>query len=256
MRRTIDLNADMGEYSSAAGARIEAELMALITSCSIACGGHTGDADTMRQTVRLAKKHGVCVGAHPSYPDREGFGRRSIEIDSAALTDSLRQQIKSLLGVLKNECVSLRHVKPHGALYNDAARDETLARDVVHAFLCSAGDVAIVGPPGSAMEIAAQKAGATFLAEGFVDRLYLANGSLTPRSTPGAILADVDARASQAVSIATGAEFAAADGALSVRAATLCIHSDSPGAVETARAVRAKLNAAGVSVAPHNAAPL
>lgn len=256
MGRSIDLNADMGEYSGADSARIEAELMALITSCSIACGGHTGDADTMRQTVQLAKKHSVNIGAHPSYPDREGFGRRSIDIDRAALADSLRKQIENLLEILKTENAAMRHVKPHGALYNDAACDESLAQAVVDAVNCSSDGATIVGPPDSALDVAARNAGASFIAEGFVDRLYLANGSLTPRTTPGAVIANVDARASQAVSIATGAEFAAADGALALRAATLCIHSDSPGAVDTARAVRTALVAAGLSIVPHSAAPI
>ncbi len=245
MTRSIDLNADMGEYADAGGAQIEAALMALITSCSVACGGHAGDEETMRRTVQLAKAHQVSVGAHPSYPDREGFGRRSIDINPADLYTSLREQINALRAVLKSEDVPLRHMKPHGALYNDAARNDALAQLVVDV----APDTAIVGPPGSALEAAAQKAGAPFIAEGFVDRLYRRDRTLTPRSTPGAVIADINARAAQAAAIATGAEFAAADGRLTLNADTLCIHSDSPGAVETARAVRRALEAAGVSVA-------
>ena len=250
MVRSIDLNADMGEYLDADSAQIEAELMALITSCSIACGGHTGETDTMRRTVRLAKASAVSIGAHPSYPDRDGFGRRTIDIDQKALDDSIRKQIDSLLAILENEGAPLRHVKPHGALYNDAARDEALAQTVADAAVRSANGAAIVGPPGSALEAAARRAGAAFIAEGFVDRLYLKDGSLTPRSTPGAVIADVQTRALQASAIATGAEFQAADGVLQLNAATLCIHSDSPGAANTARAVREALQAAGVNVAP------
>lgn len=249
MARSIDLNADMGEYSSPESAQNEAALMGLITSCSIACGGHTGDAQTMSRTVQLAKTNAVAIGAHPSYPDREGFGRRTIDIDPEALAASLRTQIDRLLEILDSEGVTLRHIKPHGALYNDAARDEPLANMIV----AQARGAAILGPPGSALETAARSAGATFLAEGFVDRLYCKDGSLTPRAMPGAVIADVETRALQATAIARGAEFPAADGALRLHAHTLCIHSDSPGALDTARAVREALRSAGVGVAAFSA---
>ncbi len=245
MAQSVDLNADMGEYADASGAQIEAELMALITSCSIACGGHAGDTASMRRTAQLAKSHSVSVGAHPSYPDREGFGRRSIDIDGDALSHSLREQIEALRIVLEDDDVPMRHVKPHGALYNDAARDTALARMIAAA----ATGVAIVGPPGSALEAAARENKTAFIAEGFVDRLYQADGSLTPRSAPGAVIAAIDARAAQAAAIASGVEFAAADGRLTLNVDTLCIHSDSPGAVETARAVRKALATAGLSPA-------
>ena len=246
MARAIDLNADMGEYADARSAQVEANLMPLITSCSIACGGHAGDAATMRTTIQFAKANRVGVGAHPAYPDRDSFGRRSINIDPGALKESLRSQINVLRTIANNEKILLRHVKAHGALYNDAAKNPALARIIVNA----ADGIAIMGPPGSALESETRKAGCVFIAEGFVDRLYRADGSLTPRSEAGAVIADVKTRASQAVAIASGSTFPAADGDIAIAAQSLCIHSDSPGAVETAKAVRDALGAANIPIAP------
>ncbi|MHA7871753.1 MAG: 5-oxoprolinase subunit PxpA [Hyphococcus sp.] len=241
--RTIDLNADMGEYADAAQQAVEARLMGLISSCSVACGEHAGDAQTMRETIRLAKQHGVAIGAHPSYPDREGFGRRSLEIDDDRLQSSLNEQISALRDIAAEEDATLRHVKPHGALYNDAARTPPLAALVVAAASDATGDAIIVGPPGSALEAAAHAQGMPFAAEGFIDRLYQASGALTPRQTPGAVIDDVSVRARQALAIARGEAFPAADGSLRLAVHTLCIHSDSPGAVSTAEAVRTALEA-------------
>ncbi len=241
---TIDLNADMGEFANNAVRALEAALMPLLTSCSIACGGHAGDAEAMRITALLAKTHGVRVGAHPSYPDREGFGRRSINIDADELQDALRTQVDTLKTVLAPEGLRLTHIKPHGALYNDAAQDANLAR-LIASLVTNA---TLVGPPGSALELAALEAGLSFAREGFVDRRYLPSGALTPRSEPDAIIADIGARASQALNIATGAPVTTIDGELILMADTLCIHSDSPGALETAKAVRARLQSAGIAV--------
>jgi len=235
----IDLNADMGDYADSAQRDVETALMPLVSSCSIACGGHAGDDDTMLQTVRRAKKLNVSIGAHPSYPDREGFGRRSLSFEPAELLESLQTQIAALKRVLESEKAALNHVKPHGALYNDAAKDAALAKLIVQA----AGEAIIVGPPGSKIEGAAKGAGKSFAAEGFVDRLYLQSGALSPRGTPGAIIEDTAARARQARAIAKGEAFKASDGGLKLSVKTLCIHSDSPGAVETAKAVRQALEA-------------
>lgn len=242
--RAIDLNADMGEYANDAEQANEAEIMPLVSSCSIACGGHAGDDETMRITARLAKTHSVSIGAHPSYPDREGFGRRSLDFKEDELLSALKAQIAALKQILDEEGLPLAHVKPHGALYNDAAKNIALARLVAEA----AGNIALVGPPGSALAKAAQERAPRFAAEGFVDRLYLASGALTPRERPGAIIAGAEARAKQALAIAEGRDVAASDGALVVKAQTLCIHSDSPGAAETATAVRAALQGAGFSI--------
>lgn len=244
MTRAIDLNADMGEYADDAQQANEAALARLVSSCSIACGGHAGDEKTMRATARLAKSHRVSIGAHPSYPDRDGFGRRSLTIGGEDLLSSLKAQISSLTGVAQEEGATLAHVKPHGMLYNEAAREMSLARLVAIA----AEGFILVGPPGSALEAAAKERSLRFAAEGFVDRRYLASGALAPRSEPGAVIADIAARARQALAIAQGEQVNASGGMLHVAAQTLCIHSDSPGAVETAKAVRKALGEAGISI--------
>lgn len=239
MTRTIDLNADVGEYADESQRAVEAALVPLVTSCSIACGGHAGDEATMRATARMARGHGVGVGAHPSYPDPAGFGRRRIAIAPEELAPALATQLAALGAVLDGEGVPLRHVKPHGALYTDSARSLVLAGLVVGAAATVAAGrpLLVVGPPGSALEEAARAAGLGFAAEGFVDRRYRADGSLVPRGEPGAIIEDIAARAEQALTLARGSAIA-----------TLCIHGDTPAAVETATAVRAALETAGFAI--------
>jgi len=242
--RMIDLNADMGEYADAAQRAVEAALMPLISSCSIACGGHAGDDDAMRQTVRLAKIHGVSIGAHPSYPDREGFGRRTLKYNTEELRASLSAQINALKSILDTEGLKIRHVKPHGALYNDASHNADLARLVAEL----TGDAILVGPPGSAFELAAQQTGSNFASEGFVDRLYMASGALTPRSIPGAVIEDMETRKEQARALACGQKLRASDGSIQLSIQTLCIHSDTPDAVQTAQQVRTMLEHEGFEI--------
>lgn len=244
--RSIDLNADLGE-----GESTDAELLEIVSSCNIACGGHAGDRNSMRATILAAAARGVVVGAHPSYPDREGFGRRSGFIDAAGLQPALERQLSELVDIAAQAGERIQHVKPHGALYNDAARDRSLA-DAVAATLESLGfDGALVGPPGSELEYAAANAGLAFIAEGFVDRAYRADGSLVPRSEPGAVHTDPAVAARQAVSIAVDGQVESSDGRpIRLPVATLCIHGDTPGAVASAEAVRAALESAGVTIAP------
>ncbi len=244
MKNCIDLNADMGEYGDDKQRAVEQKLMPLITSCSIACGGHAGDEETMRATARLARKYNVGTGAHPSYLDRAGFGRRRMTADQDALHAAIKEQIASLKNILDEEGLALRHVKPHGALYGDAASDITLAEMIADA----AGDAIIVGPPGSALEKAARDKRLYFVAEGFVDRLYLAHGGLTPRTESGAVIEDIETRAAQALTLARGEELTMKDGAIKLHVDTLCIHSDSADAVETAMAVRNCLEADGIAI--------
>jgi len=240
----IDLNADMGEYADEEQQAVEQALMPLITSCSIACGGHAGDEKTMRATARLARKHNVGIGVHPSYPDREGFGRRRLTLRLDTLRTAIKEQVTSLKHILDEEGIPLRHIKPHGALYNEAANNIALADMIADA----AGDAILVGPPGSTLEKAARDKGLCFAAEGFVDRLYLASGVLTPRSQPGAVIENIETRAAQALTLARNESLAVKGGVLRLRVDTLCIHSDSPGAVETTRAVRSRLEADGITI--------
>lgn len=246
--RVIDLNADMGEYSSAEGAACEHALMAYLSSCSIACGGHAGDEASMRATIDCARAHNVSIGAHPSYPDRENFGRQSLEIETALLRRALMEQLTRFIAIPGGGRPA--HVKPHGALYNDASRNDALALLIAGCVRRLAPQAALMGPPASALERAAKAENLAFIPEGFVDRLYLEDGALAPRNAPGAVIASIEARASQALAIARGEPVKTTGGALIVNARSLCIHSDSAGAVETAKAVREALLAAGCRIEP------
>ena len=242
----IDLNADVGEGLDAA----DAAIIPLLTSANIACGGHAGDERTMRATVALALEHGVAVGAHPGYPDREGFGRREIDIRAEALRDSVRTQLEALGAVVADAGARVVHVKPHGLLYNKAAVDPALARLLAEVVVAWDPGVVLVGLAGSRSLAAGREVGLAVAAEGFADRAYEPDGSLRPRSRPGALHEDPLVVAAQAVSIARDGR-APLDGGgwVAVSAETLCLHGDEPGAVESARAVRAALTEAGVALA-------
>jgi len=227
---TIDLNADLGE-----GDPCDQELLRIVSSCNIACGGHAGDAASMRATLLSALDNDVSIGAHPSYPDREGFGRRSAYLSGEALFESLTAQINALKSVAGEAGAQLSHVKPHGALYNDAVNDRALADLIARAILAAVPDAAFVGLPDSELQQAAVGHGLTFIAEGFIDRAYQDNGQLVPRSEPGAVHNSLELVLPQAVSLVGKVD-------------TLCIHGDTPGAAEAAAAVRAELEKQGVAI--------
>jgi len=243
---SIDLNADVGEGLDAA----DAAILPLITSANIACGGHAGDLRTMRATVALALEFGVGIGAHPGYPDREGFGRREVDISDADLRASIREQLESLAAVVAEAGAQIVHVKPHGLLYNKAAADPVLARSLAAVVQEWDPRVVLVGLAGSHLLDAGRSFGLAVAAEGFADRAYEPDGSLRPRSRHGALLADPALVAAQAVSIARDGRAPLDDGgAVAVAAETLCLHGDEPAAVKNARAVREALAAAGVALA-------
>jgi 5-oxoprolinase (ATP-hydrolysing) subunit A len=230
-------------------------LFGVVTSVSVACGAHAGDAATMEACVAEAKRLGVSVGAHPGYADREGFGRRPMELSDSELTKSLLEQIGSLREICDRLGVPLIHVKPHGELYNRAARDPGLARTIARAVAQTAeraGDEpALVGLAGSVLLDAAAREGIVAIAEAFADRRYLADATLAPRSRPGALIDDPGAAAAQALAIAEGHPIETIDGApLTILAETICVHADTPGAIANARAIRTALEGAGVRVAP------
>ena len=236
----IDLNCDAGEGGD------DAALFAVVTSVNIACGGHFGDESTMRAAVRLARDAGVAVGAHPSYPDREGFGRRRLELDPAALGASLRAQIESLRAIAAPEGVTLSHVKPHGALYNASAGDPELAGVVAAG---SPSDLTLFGAASSAGLGAWRAAGRRAVAEAFADRRYERDARLRARSEPDALIDDPGEAASQAVSIALEGVATAVDGSrVALPAESICVHSDTPGAPGIVTAVREALEGAGVRV--------
>ena len=245
----IDLNCDAGESFGAWSLGDDDALFTVVTSANIACGYHAGDPSTMESTVRSAVRHGVAIGAHPSYPDLEGFGRRSMRVSQAEAEAFVLYQIGALQAVARANGGSVTHVKPHGALYNDAARDIALARAIASAVRRS-GDLRLVGLAGSAFVDAASSAGVTFVAEGFCDRTYGDDGHLISRSIAGALITDPSTAARQAVDIAVNGRVRSASGAsVAVAAESLCIHGDTPGAIDIARAVRAALEAAGVRIA-------
>ncbi|MEX1250603.1 MAG: 5-oxoprolinase subunit PxpA, partial [Hyphomonas sp.] len=248
MNTSLCLNADLGELTGAEGRALDAAMLEIVTRCNIACGGHAGDAETMRQTIRTAKEHGVQIGAHPSYPDIENFGRRSLAIDPAELAASLDAQTQLLLDIAEEEGARVVHLKPHGALYNDAARDAGLAQ-LIAGVAARAGIGEMIGPPHSELGQAARSAGIRFLAEGFADRSYETDGALTPRNIPGAVLEDTDAVLAQALAFAREGRVAVrAGGHIALRVQTLCLHSDTPGAAEHAHVIQAGLRQAGIAV--------
>jgi UPF0271 protein len=227
----IDLSADLGEGSPG-----EEELWLLITSANVACGGHIGDKHSMREAARLAQQHGVRFGAHPSYADRENFGRKSLVIAPDALRDSLIEQISAL-----NTFAPVQHVKPHGALYNDAHKNFALAGVIIDAMQRVSDSIAIVAPDHSQMAAAARAAGMSVIREAFADRRYEPDGSLTPRSIPGSTLT-VDEAAAQAALLAREGAVITRDGTrITLAFDTICIHADMEGAVERLRAVRANV---------------
>ncbi|MFD4007968.1 LamB/YcsF family protein [Brachybacterium paraconglomeratum] len=244
----VDLNADLGEGFGDWSMGDDAAMLEVVTTANVACGGHAGDGSTMRAACRAAATRGVAITAHVAYPDLQGFGRRFLDIDPDDLTDQVVVQAGALQAMACAEGTSVRGVKPHGALYNALTRHEAQAGAVVRA-LGELGGMPLVAAPGAVVVPAAKAAGLEVVLEGFADRAYLPDGTLTPRTRPGAVLTDPDAVTAQALSIATEGGVRAADGTwvdLPVR--SLCLHGDTPGAVELARAVRARLAEAGVTL--------
>lgn len=240
----IDMNADLGE-----GDAHDAELLTIVSSCNIACGGHAGDSASMTATIRAAIENGVAVGAHPAYPDREGFGRRSGFIDGDALYQTLTEQVTALADIASALGARLAHIKPHGALYNDAVRDTALADIVARVTSEAPGDAAMVGMAGSEMEAAARRHGLRFVAEAFIDRAYEPDGTLVSRSEPGAVHSELPVVTNQAVSLALDGQVTARNGdTITIDAHTLCVHGDTPAAASIARAVRDVLENRGVEV--------
>jgi len=244
---TIDLNADLGE-----GDRYDAELLQIVSSCNVACGGHAGDAASMATTVSLAIASGVRVGAHPGYPDREGFGRVSGYLRGNSLYESLTEQVKALADIAAELGAPLTHVKPHGALYNDAVRDQELADVIARVIAEAPGSPAFMGMADTELMLAAERHGLGFIAEAFVDRAYEPDGTLVSRSEPGAVHSELSVATTQAVGLAESGTVTARNGdVIRVRADTLCIHGDTPGAAQAAQAVRDVLESHGIEIRAH-----
>lgn len=246
MRAVVDLNADLGE-----GGTADPALLDVITSANVACGGHAGDEASMRAAVRLAVARGVAVGAHPSYPDREGFGRRIVPTAADVLTEVLVAQIQALREIADQEGVRLQHVKAHGALYNAAAGDRGIAEAIGRAILRVDPALVAVALAGALMGETLARLGLRVAHEGFIDRAYTAEGFLVPRDRPGALIADPVRAAERAVIMVRDGRVASVEG-IEVRLTvqTLCVHADTPGSPMLAAAARRALEAAGVRLAP------
>ncbi|MBY8860475.1 LamB/YcsF family protein [Nocardia sp. CA2R105] len=244
---TIDLNSDLGEGFGAWSMGDDDALLDIVTSANIACGFHAGDPSIMRRTCAMAVERGVRIGAHISYRDLAGFGRREISMPAGQLTDECLYQIGALDGIARAAGDRVRYVKPHGALYNSAAEDADIAQSIAAA-VATYGGLSLLGLPGSQHEAAAVAVGIDFHAEGFADRAYTPAGTLVPRSRPGSVL-DSESAVAQAVSIASDGKARDVDGAaVAVPARSLCVHGDSPGAVAIARAIRSALAERGVEL--------
>lgn len=248
---TIDLNADVGEGYGAWPAPADSDLFPLISSASIACGFHAGDPGRMRETAALAARHAVVVGAHPGYPDLLGFGRRELGASPREVADYVAYQVGAMLACASAAGTRVRYVKPHGALYNRAARDSEIARAIAEGIRAADPGLALLGLAGSALIAAARDAGLRAVSEAFLDRGYQRDGSLVPRGSPTALLADPQAAAARAVRLVREGTIDAVDGTvLRVEAESLCVHGDGARAVAVLQAVRARFAADAIAVAP------
>ncbi len=250
MLTRIDLNSDVGEREAPEGQAADAALMPLLTSVNIACGGHAGTPDLMRRTAQRAAGHGLLIGAHPGFPDRGTMGRAERTLPASDLEALIVEQIAGLAAVIAPMGLRLSHVKPHGALYNLAARDTTAARAVIRAIQKADPALALYAPAGSVLVQLARGSGLAVLEEAFADRAYLSNGRLVSRSEPGALLVTEQAVRGRIAELIRGSVTSIDDTALPMHADTLCLHADTADALALARVIRTELAAAGVPVAP------
>ncbi len=247
--RAVDLNADLGESFGHWVLGDDEALIEVISSANVACGFHAGDPATLRRSCELAAARGVAIGAQVSYRDLAGFGRRFIDVAPDDLRDDVRYQLGALQAFAKAAGTRVGYLKPHGALYNAAVSHQEQAAAVVAAVADHDADLAVLGLPGSALLDAAAKAGLRTVPEAFADRRYTATGELRSRRLEGAVITDPDAVADQVRRLVTGAGVVADDGSeVAVAAESICVHGDTPGAVELARRVRATIEAAGFEI--------
>ncbi|MGH7428847.1 MAG: LamB/YcsF family protein [Candidatus Methylomirabilaceae bacterium] len=246
----IDINSDMGESYGAWTMGDDEALMPHVTSASVACGWHAGDPAVMRKTIRLAKKYGVRIGAHPGYPDRLGFGRRPMQLSPEETRDYLLYQIGALAAFARAEGLRLQHVKPHGALYHAAAKDRALSAAMAQGVAEADPSLILVGAPGSELVKAGHGAGLRVAREGFGDRAYNEDGSLVSRRLPGAVLTDPEAVADQVLMMLEGEVRAIGGRMVAITVDTICLHGDTPGAPAIARRLRERLAQAQVEAVP------
>jgi UPF0271 protein len=243
----IDLNCDMGEIPEAIADGTQEALMPSLTSVNIACGGHAGDESMMKATIEQALRHKIAIGAHPGYPDRQNFGRLELNLPMDTIAESVFNQVRALVVIAQTCGAQITHVKPHGALYNQAAKNPGLASAIAKGVAQWSREVTLVGLAGSRMLDVFRDAGFTAVAEAFADRRYEPDGTLRSRKFDDALLKDPADAAQQALNIVAQGKVIASDGTeVPVSAQTLCIHGDTPGAIQIAEAVAQKLRRAGV----------
>lgn len=243
---SIDLNCDLGE-----GCGNDAQLMPLITSANIACGFHAGDADSIKRTIDLAIEHGVAIGVHPGYRDRENFGRIDLDLPYEEIGQIVSQQIEILKNLCDKAGAEIRHVKPHGALYNRSARDPSIARAIAESVKKHDEDLVLFGLSGSHSIAEAERVGLRTASEVFADRTYQSDGSLTPRTDPRALIHDEDTAVLQVLDMVKYGRVRSIDGIMAaISAETLCIHGDGPTAVKIASSIRHELLENGVMIKP------
>lgn len=253
---SIDLNGDVGEWDgvapdAATRLRADADLAASLSSLNVACGGHAGDAGSMRALVRLARDRGLALGAHPSYPDRSGFGRRVMTLSPPEIERGIAAQVGTLVAIATAEGIGVGHVKPHGALYNLAATDAAVAAAVARAVAGVDPRLTLVGLSGSLSIEAGRRAGLATASEVFCDRAYESDGGLTPRSLPGSLLTDPVIAAARLVRMIREGIVTSRQGTpLQVTATTACIHGDTPNAADFARKLREALRREDIDIAP------
>ena len=247
----MDLNADVGEGMD------DATVLPYVTSANVACGMHAGDPTVMDETVKLALSRGIRVGAHPGYPDRANFGRVTVEMAADEIENLVVYQVAALEGFVRSRGARLTHVKPHGALYHDGGEFPDVARAIAEGVRRVGTHLVLVGAAGSMVIGAGREAGLTVAEEAFADRRYRADGTLVPRGEPGALVTDPDEAAEQAVRLAQDRMVIANDGSrIEVRADTICLHGDTPGAAQIARRIHERFQLAGIRIAPLDPAVL
>jgi len=251
LARKIDLNSDLGESFGRYKLGMDEEVMKYITSANVACGFHAGDPVVMRRTVRIAKENNVRVGAHPGYPDLMGFGRRYMKLSRDEARNYVLYQIGALYAFLKAEGMSMQHVKPHGALYNALVSDEELAYGVIEGVLDFDKNLIFVALAGSKVVEIAESIGLKVAREAFADRAYRKDGTLVPRSVPGAVIHDREEVVRRVINIVEEERVRTIDGEwIEIHADTICVHGDNPEAVELVKYIRKRLEEEGIEVLP------
>lgn len=253
-RRWIDLNADVGEIPAALADGSEEQLLGMITSANIACGGHAGDAQSMQAVVSIARRLRVSIGAHPGYPDRANFGRHEMQLTPEEIERMVASQVRTLFEVARDHGARMKHVKPHGALYNVAVQNVDVARAIASGVRAWRDDVYLVGLAGSRMLEVWRQEGFRVAAEAFADRAYEPDGTLRARRHSDALITNPAAAARQAVEIVENGRVVSIDGtAIPIAAQTLCVHGDTPNVVHILTAIRAELQARDIDVHPMHA---